>query len=397
MDPRLRPGTDDDLDGIWDVFRLAFGFTAADRQRWMFDVDPARCLVVDGPRGEIAAASRVLPFRQWFGGRAVSLGGYSPVAVQAEHRGRGLGRAITAGHFADLRDRGEVIAGLFPSSVALYRSVGFELAGSYVHRRLRAADVGAVRPGRPVDVRRGSIDDLAAVHRCHLRLGPNHDGTLVRSEGWWARRFDHDLSTSVLYVVDAAEPGELDGYSVHRLGSTAPPYDYTVVVSEVVADDPDVYRALWRVVGSSGSQAPDVNVVGAAEDRLFLVLGGADPTSVRSEIRWMLRLVDAPGAVAARGWRPSVRGTVDLAVVDEHAPWNTGRWVLTVEDGHGRLEPGGDGTVEATIGGLSSWWSGYASARRLATTGHLRSADPAALGVLDDLGATSPPTLVDFY
>jgi predicted acetyltransferase len=398
VDPELRTGAPEDLDGIWEVFRLGFGATDADRDRWVESLDPARALVVDGPRGEIAAASHIRPFRQWFGGRAVPLAGYSPVAVLPEHRGRGLGRAVTAGPFADLRERGEVIAGLFPASVELYRSVGFELAGSYVHRRLPAAHLAALRPGGAVDLRRGTVDDVAAVHRCYDRLARRTDGPITRDEAWWARRLPPDLAGTVCYVVDdPATPGELAGYAAYRHGPGRPPYDYAVVVSEVLAADPDVLRALWRVVGSSGSQAPQVDVIGPGEDPLFLLVGASDPRAVRSEIRWMLRLVDAAGAVAARGWNPTATGRVDLEVVDEHAPWNAGRWQLEVDGGAGRLAPGGDGTVEVTIQGLSSWWSGYAGARTLAATGHLRTADPAALAVLDGLGAASPPTLVDFY
>ncbi len=398
MDHPARFGTAADLDGLWELFRLGFGAAATDREAWTRGLDPSRALVLDGPGGEVAAASHIRRFDQWFGGRPVPLAGYSPVAVLPEHRGRGWGRAATAGQFADLRDRGEVIAGLFPASVQLYRSVGFELAGSYVHRRLPAAHLAALAPAPEVRVRRGTVDDVGAVHRCYDRLARRLDGPLTRHDAWWARRLPPDLADTVLYVVDhPVDVGELDGYASYRHGPARAPYDYSVVVSEVQAARPDQLRALWRVVGSSGSQAPDVEVIGPAEDPLLLLLGAADPTAVRSEIRWMLRLVDAAGAVAARGWNPTVRGRVDLVVADDHAPWNAGRWQLEVDGGEGRLTPGGAGTVEATIGGLSSWWSGYASARTLATTGHLRTSDPVALATLDGLGAASPPTLVDFY
>ncbi|MEO9166518.1 MAG: sterol carrier protein domain-containing protein, partial [Aquihabitans sp.] len=200
------------------------------------------------------------------------------------------------------------------------------------------------------------------------------------------------------FVVDAHDrPGEVDGYAVYRMTPGSPVADYAVTVSEVVADTADQHRALWRVVGSSGSQAPDVNVAGPAEDPLFLILGGAEPTSVQREIRWMLRLVDVAGAVAARGWNPAASGCVHLQVEDQYASWNDGRWVLEVAGGEGRLTPGGDGTVGVGIGGLSSWWSGYASARTLLRTGHLESTDQVALSVLDGLGAASPPSLVDVY
>ncbi len=398
MDAALRFATADDLDGIWDVFRLGFGGKEADRNEWNDGLDPARALVATGDQGEVAAASHIRRFEQWFGGRSVPLAGFSPVAVLPQYRARGLGKAVTAGQYPDLRERGEVISGLFPASVELYRSVGFELAGSYVHRRIPAALFSTLRPDVSVRVRRGNPADVAAVHRCYQRLAHRTDGAVTRTARWWARRLPPNLADTNLFVVDhPTEPGELDGYASYRHGKAIPPYDYSVVVSEVQAMRSETLRALWRVVGSSGSQAPHVEVIGPADDLLFLLLGGADPVSVRSEIRWMVRLIDAPGAVAARGWNPAAAGRVHLEVQDEHAPWNEGRWILELEGGEGRLTPGGDGTVELGIGALSSWWSGYASARTLSLTGHLRTADPLALATLNGLGTSSAPTLVDFY
>lgn len=398
MDATLRTGTDADVDGLWDLFRIAFGAPEARRDEWVRDLDPARCLLVDGPRGEVAAASHIRPFTQWFGGRPVSMAGFSPVAVQPEHRGRDLARAVTAGQYADLRERGEVISALYPAALSLYRAVGFEVAGSYVHRRFPAADLASIRPRRPAEVRRGSVDDVAAVHRCHAAAAPGRDGTIERSGSWWRNRLPPDLAGTLLYVVDdPASAGELAGYAIFRHGPARAPYDYSVVVSEVLADDPDVARALWRVVASSGSQAPHVEVIGPADDDLFLLADRAAPDIVRSEIRWMLRLVDAPGAVAARGWPAQATGAVHLELIDEHAPWNAGRWVLEVGGGAATLTPGGRGTVEASIGGLSCWWAGYASASRLARTGQLRCTDPAALAVMDQLVPASPPVLTDFF
>lgn len=394
----MRFGNEADLDGLWDVFKTGFGAPESRREEWLQAVDPQRALIVDGPRGEVAAASHIRPFRQWFGGRPVPLAGFSPVAVLPEHRGQGLGRAVTSGQYADLRERGEVIAGLFPASLALYRAVGFECAGSYVHRRFPAADIARIRPRRPVDVRRGTPDDVDAVRRLHARSAPGRNGTVDRSPAWWEGHFPSNLDATMLYVVDEPDaPAEVLGYAVYRHGKARHPYDYSVVVFEVLSDDPDVVRALWRVVASSGSQAPDLDVIGPAEDDLFLLADHAAPDVVRSEIRWMLRLVDVPGAFAARGWHPDARGKVHLAVVDDDAPWNDGTWILEVADGDARVTPGGDGTVEASIGGLSSWWAGYAPASRLARTGHLSSADRRALTTMDGLIPAVPPVLPDFY
>lgn len=393
----MRRGTSTDVDGLWELFRLGFGFPEGRRDAWIGLLDPERALIVEGPRGEVAAASHIRSLRQWFGGRAVPVAGYSPVAVLPEFRGRGWGTAVTVGQLPDLRERGEVVAGLFPASLALYRGAGFELAGAYVRRRFPARDLGSIAPARPIDVRRGQPSDVDAVHRCQAAAGPRRDGTLLRSDAWWDLLLPRDLRRDQLYVVDdPAAPGVVAGYAICRQGPGRAPFDYSIHVAEVLADDPDVLRALWRVVASSSSQAPDVHVIGPAEDDLFLLAPNAAPDVVESEIRWMVRLVDLPGAMAGRGWPAGVRGRVDLQVRDPQAPWNDGRWVLEVADGRAAATPGGAGTVQATIGGLSSWWAGYATPERLARTGSL-SGPPDALVAMGELLPAVPPVLPDFY
>lgn len=394
-----RFGTPGDLDGVWEVFRIGFGQPERARDRWLPTIDPARCLVVDGPRGEIAAASHIRSTQQRFGGRAVPLAAYSPVAVLPEHRGRGLGRMVTVGQLPDLRERGEVIAGLFPATLGFYRGCGFEAAGSYVERWFPAASVGSIAPGPgAVEVRRGSVDDVGAVRRLQAASAVGRDGAIVRGDWWWDRLLPADLGDSFLYVVDdPSRPGEVLGYAIFGHRPAAAPYDYDIEVAEVLSDDPSALRALWRVVGSSGSQAPHVVVRGSAEDDLLLLVPHAPPEVVRAEIRWMLRLVDVAGAVAARGWPAGASGRVELEIDDPHAPWNHGRWVLEVGDGHATLERGGDGDVGIGIGALSSWWAGYAPPHRLARTGALRTARPELLDLLALLVPAVPPVLPDFY
>ncbi len=399
MPPQTRFATVDDLPSIWDVFVRGFDFPAERFQEWLADPGPDRVLGSFDERGRAIAGSRVFAFGQWFGGRRVPMAGFSPIAVVPEQRGRGLGRAVTAGHYADMRDRGEVAAGLFPSSVALYRSVGFELAGGYVERRIPSAQVAAIPVRSDVVVRAGGVNDVKAVRACYERIAPTRHGHVDRPEELWRRKVPFDLAGLHLYVVEdatAAVP-TIAGYAVYRHTKARHPFDYAVQVLELMADDPDVSAALWRVVGSSGTQAPHVTVVGAPDDPLFLQLPMADPTAVQSEIRWMVRLIDAPAAIAARGYRRSARGRVDLEIVDRDAPWNAGRWVLEAAGGEASLQLGGAGTVEMSIGGLSSLWAGYAPARTLAAAGLLGAPDPADLDELDEIFAGPPPTLLDFY
>ena len=109
-----------------------------------------------------------------------------------------------------------------------------------------------------------------------------------------------------------------------------------ITIHEVVARRADAAIALWRMFGSTASQVREVEYFVPPEDPLLLLLPEQDQRP-SWYLRWMLRIVDLPAAIAARGWRPGVRVTVDLDVRDRHAPWNDGRWRLHVDGEHAGL------------------------------------------------------------
>ena len=76
---------------------------------------------------------------------------------------------------------------------------------------------------------------------------------------------------------------------------------------------------------------------------------------------WMLRVVDAPAAIAARGFPAAVSLTVPLLVADQGRPANSGRWDLTVAGGKGSLTPSPPATAAPlTLGprGLAALYAG---------------------------------------
>jgi hypothetical protein len=54
---------------------------------------------------------------------------------------------------------------------------------------------------------------------------------------------------------------------------------------------------------------------------------------------WMLRVIDAEAAIAARGFPPGVSASVPLEIQDQARPANSGHWRLTVANGTGMLSP----------------------------------------------------------
>jgi predicted acetyltransferase len=348
--------------------------------------------------GEMAAWSQVLPFGQFFGGRRLPMGGFSPVVTAAEHRGRGLGSMVTTAQYPLMRDRGEVISGLYPAQTQLYRGNGFEVAGVATYRTFPTRSLHHLRAAGAVHVRSATADDLPAIKDCYLRFAATQDGWLDRPEFWWENVLPaKDVGTDqFVYVVDGPD-GTLAGYVRYRHAKVPPPgHGYTMQVAEMCTEEPDVAVAFWRLIGTSSTQSEHVRATGPPEHPLLLLLPDQDLRTT-DEIRWMLRVIDAPGAIAARGFPAGVRATVELDIGDRHCDWNGGRWRLTVEDGAGSLEKGGDGDVRLSINALSALFSGYASATTLRHTGLLTGGSTTSDSALRAMFSGPTPSIVDFF
>ena len=97
-------------------------------------------------------------------------------------------------------------------------------------------------------------------------------------------------------------------------------------------------RAFWSHVGSHASIAEKVYVrVGPADP--FWWLTHERDADVTHRSLWMLRVVDAPAAIAARGFPAATSLSVPLDLADGTLEANSGRWELTVAEGKGSLNP----------------------------------------------------------
>jgi len=68
----------------------------------------------------------------------------------------------------------------------------------------------------------------------------------------------------------------------------------------------------------------------------------------------MLRVVDAPAAIAARGFPVATTLTVPLRIADDARPATSGRWQLNVAGGAGTLDPLGPADPAGTAGPADS-------------------------------------------
>jgi len=336
----------DDLGALLDLSSRAFGPHApASRPGWYAEMrsvigDRRYLAAFDGPR--LVAAARYHVMRQCWHGRWQAMAGVASVMVAPEDRGRGTGRALMTAILELIASRGYRISVLYPATSAIYRSLGWEIAGirdllQFPARSLRSLsgpdqllqvpDEAAGAAG----LRRCGPDDaaavLAALTGAHQEL--RDSGPVTRDEAT-VRRW---LENEDWYCYLAP-----DGFLEYRWRSG----NDEIVVDRMVAASAATTRAMWSVVASHASIA----------DTVLACVGPADPVSwltrepdgqVGRRDPWMLRVVDAPGAVAERGFPPAAEVTAALDLADPARPDNQGRWTLQVSGGKGVLTAGAVG------------------------------------------------------
>jgi predicted acetyltransferase len=366
----IRPlGPDDDMDAQADLGERAFGvMTAAERERWKrsaADRISQGAFLGAFADGRPAGAALYLDMRQWWHGRAVPMAGVASVKVSPEHRSRGIGRRLMT-HLLDLTaERGYPLSALYPATMPIYRSLGWELAGgryqaSVPSRELRSLlepDVALVKDANAVEIRRATPDDAATVIEVigKAHEASRHSGPIIRDTEAVARWLAGDGLYA--YLAD-------DGFTAYQWSSG----NDELFVRPLVAASPATYRALWSVVASHSSTAATVRGLFAPDDPLWWLTRERDVVLDRRSM-WMLRVVDAPAAIAARGFPPGVELGVPLVIADNARPSNAGRWRLEIADGKGALVPDGNGNRNGagdalTLGarGLAALYAGTPAA-----------------------------------
>ena len=328
----------DDIDAQLDLSERAFGAVgAAERDRWREAVAgiiaARRCLgAFIGDR--LAGGAMFHDMRQWWCGRPVPMAGVSSVRVAPEDRGRGIGRLLMTALLDEIAAHGYPLSVLYPATMPLYRSLGWELAGSRYTAVIPARSLFGLEPpdpapprsGRP-EIRRAGPGDVEAVlavigrvHEAARDCGPITWDAVTVSR-WLA---DSDIYA---YLCD-------DGFLVYRWHNG----NSELVVEGAEAVSAATLRAFWSQLGAHASIAEKVCArVGPAD--AFWWLTRERDADVEHRSMWMLRAVDAPAAIAARGFPAAVSLTVPLLIADQARPANSGRWDLTVAGGKGSLTP----------------------------------------------------------
>ena len=322
----------------------------------------------------------------------VPMAGVTWVGCLPTHRRRGILRKMMKYQLDDVARRGEAIAGLTASEAVIYGRFGYGVASQFVEAKVRrSATTFVAEPKATGRIRMVWDDERPKV------LPPLFDewrrqrcGAVDRSEGRWEqilrdRPWDRHGASALFFAVHEDRRGVPDGYVSYRIKTTEDEGDWTGVVREVIAVDPEVEAALWRFVF-------DVDLTGRFELRVQPVDSQlpwrlADSRGYRTTGVWdflWLRVMNTPAALSARTY--ATEDSLVVEIVDPFRPRGAAA-------GRFRLDGGPDGATckkeksarpdltmpvealgSAYLGGVK--WSTLAAAGRVSgTPDALRRAD----------------------
>lgn len=385
--------------------------TVGDVLQISLNLDPARresCLArmplhdfraaFEGNRAVAAAAE--FRFLQWFAGRSIPMSGVFGVATLPEHRGGGVMREVVSTLMREAHGRGTPITALFPAVLGPYRSLGYEVAGTYNEHRLRIdtipagiGDVSAIREYTP--------EDLPAVRACWSRAMHDANGTTEPDgDGWWVHRtFNPRMDPTLRAVVVPTVDGDgIEAFASFTRAPAAGTLDvaFGLECEPLAAVTERGLRSLLAYFRGYRGLGQWVQWVGAPNDAATMLI---PEYGVLHQWRypWMLRLLHVDEALRARGWPADARAEVAFAVDDPMFPANAGPWRLSVANGEAKVaHSDGVDSKPLTIGTLSALFSGYLRPHDAVRVG-LMDADDPAVGSFATLFAGPDPWTGFFF
>jgi predicted acetyltransferase len=300
------------------------------------------------------------------------------VGVLPTHRRRGIAAELMRAMLDDARERGELLSVLYASEGGIYGRYGYGLGTIGLTIRIetaRSAFVHGYASSGQIRLaeRERATKEILAVHEA---TRPELPGMVHLDERRLAYVVGHehgaDKERPTFFALREGPLG-VDGYAIYKVAHDWPEDtpNTALHVRNLVAANPGAYADLWRFV-------LDVDLVTYVEasnrpsDEPLLYLL-REPRRLRARISdnlWV-RLVDIPGALAAR--RYAAAGRVVLEVADQFCAWNGGRYVLeAAEDGGAVVEPSSQpAEIACTASDLGATYLGGTTFRELHRAGRV--------------------------
>ena len=355
----------------------------------------------------MATSFAAIPFTIRANGRAMAMAGISVIGTRPEYRRQGLVRAIMTRAFAEQRERGQSLAGLWASQAAIYQRYGFAPAGLNRRYAIDTADIAlletttdaqaTVTRHRPEAV----LDSLREVYKQFIA---QRTGYLHRGKSLWMNSVLGGGENAQNGASGGAQDGPVyaalvgsieapTGYAIYTLRAgqvTHRARPQEIKLRDMAWLDMTAYRDLWRFFAKHDLVGRVAWPNAPMDDPAQAIL--AEPRMLHTqdhEATWW-RIVDVPKALVQRGYSTTAELVIKLAG-DDLAPWNNGTWCLQTfadESMDARVTPvTSPPEVTLSIKTLTGLFSGMYDAQTLANWGMLQG-EPEAIAKATAVFAT---------
>lgn len=385
IEPTISPMHPGERPALEAAIARALHFTPGRMSFWMEGAGPENYRVVRAA-GRPVGGLALLHMGQWFGGERVPMAGIGSLGIAPEWRGRGAASTLLRGTLTELRETGVALATLFPSTLPVYRKAGFDHGGSSITYELALDGMNSRTPLDLVPVAHEEWGTLAQIRERWVR---QDNGAVDRIPFLWQKILSPYGQVTYAYQIVRGDISE--GYLIYSQGEKGAPLQ----VLDWCVGSRDAGSTLFAFLAGDRAMAHSATLRAAPEDPLIHLLPEQSYTIRRAQT-WLLRIVDAAGALAARGYPPALTAELHFAIEDDLLPANAGNIVLRVTNGRGEVESGGCGCLRLDIRALASLYTGYLAASQLAAIGALDG--PAEEIALANLVFSGPrPRLIDGY
>ncbi len=322
-----------------------------------------RCVRDVGAGRRVVGGLMLVPMGQWFGGRSVPMQGVAAVGVDPAYRGRGAASVLMREAMRELATQGVPLSTLYPATLHLYRSAGYELAGSRWEVNMPLKGM-ATRAGE-LEVRSADSLDFQAMQAAYDRFAQGQAGLLDRGDYIWGRVRNPYKQASSHHVVE--EDGAISAYVSFTQVDDKDGW-YELAIKDLVINSEAGGRRLLAFLGAHQSMAGSATLF-ACPHHPLLTMQPEWRSKCTLNMHWMTRLVDVDAALSARGYPAGLELELALDVADDVVERNAGRRVLRIRGGRGEVEPGGDGSVRLDVRGLAALYTGFQTPENLMLQG----------------------------
>ena len=277
--------------------------------------------------GNILGGIAIIDMGQWFGGRKVRTGAVTSVGVAPEGRGIGAASTMLSNALKEMKDNGMAISTLFPSSVRVYRSKGYERSGVKLTYEAPIKEMRAALNKLKVE-QASNDEEMVLLFNERAQQG---NGNLDRGSLLWDLITTSDGRPFYKYYI--RDENQVVGYINYQQSRSG---DH-IRIRDMVSSTQQSSERILRFFADHRTVIETISWNGPPSDPLDFAMEEQE-TNLKSSTDWMVRVLNISDALEQRGYPAGVNASVDFEFNDNEILENNGIWHLNINEGRGSVK-----------------------------------------------------------